>query len=166
MSFNSSLLYLYYSSPVIGMLLCLVGIKECGFGTQSLGLRWPLSTVGTRVVALLLQSSPPHNSVMPSWSWDQEHYTTLHNIFAVKYIQDMPISVFNRNQAQQDLQRYPICITDSDNDYIIDENLRWDKISYEIYISIEDNLIMVCVYTLKQSISKIYFGIGILWKWS
>ena len=58
------------------MLLRLVGLKECGLGTQSLGLGWPLSEVGTRVGAEedLFQSSPPHKSGMPSWYGDREHY--------------------------------------------------------------------------------------------
>ena len=37
-------------------LLRLVGLKEYGLGTQSLGLDWPLSEVGT---------PSPHNSGMP-----------------------------------------------------------------------------------------------------
>ena len=40
--------YVLVHSPLaIGMLLRLVGLKECGLGTQSLGLDWPLSEVGT-----------------------------------------------------------------------------------------------------------------------
>ena len=38
-----------------------------------------------------------------------------------KYFHDIPRGVFNRNQAQQYLQRHPICLTDSDHDYIIGE---------------------------------------------
>ena len=38
------------------MLLRLVGLKECGLGTRSLGLGWPLSEVGTQVGELLYQS--------------------------------------------------------------------------------------------------------------
>ena len=36
-----------HSYLVIGMLLRIVGLKECELGTQSLGLYWPLSEVGT-----------------------------------------------------------------------------------------------------------------------
>ena len=55
------------------MLLRLVGLKECGLGTQSLGLGWTLSEVGTRVVTEedLFHPSPPHKLGMPSWSGDQ-----------------------------------------------------------------------------------------------
>ena len=75
LSFARCLLYLYHSSLVIGMLLRLVGIKECALGTQSLGMVCPLSDVGTRVGALLSQSSPPHNSGMPFWSGDRNTHT-------------------------------------------------------------------------------------------
>ena len=33
------------------MLIRLIGLNECGLGTHSLGLGWPLSEVGTRVGA-------------------------------------------------------------------------------------------------------------------
>ena len=76
LSFARCLLYSHHLSLVIGMLLCLVGLKECWLGSRSLGLGWPLSKVGTQFGAILFQSSPPHNSGMPSWSGDREHYTT------------------------------------------------------------------------------------------
>ena len=78
--FACCLLYSYHSSIVVGMLIRLILFKECWLGTQSLGLGWTLSKVGTRVGSEedLLQSSPPHKSGMPSWSGDREHYTTLH----------------------------------------------------------------------------------------
>ena len=52
--------YSYHSSLAIGTLLHLVGLKECGLGTQSLGMGWTMSDVGTRVGAevYLFQSSP------------------------------------------------------------------------------------------------------------
>ena len=37
-------------------------------------------------------------------------------IIVVKYFQDIPKSVCNINQSQQDLKISPICITDSDHD--------------------------------------------------
>ena len=81
-SFACCLLYLYNSSLVIGILLRLVGIKECGLHTQSLGLGWPLAEVGTWVGSEegLFHHSPPHTSGMPSRSEDREHYTTLHSL--------------------------------------------------------------------------------------
>ena len=48
-----------HSSLVIGMLLRLVGIKECGLGTWSLGLDRPLSEVGTGLDQQIC-SSPHH----------------------------------------------------------------------------------------------------------
>ena len=45
--FARFMFYLFHSSLLIGILLRLVGLKECGLGTQSLGLCWPLSEVGT-----------------------------------------------------------------------------------------------------------------------
>ena len=60
------MLYLYHFSLVIGVLLHLVGLKEHGLGTRSIGLGWPLSKVGNLVGRLLLQSSLPHNLGMPS----------------------------------------------------------------------------------------------------
>ena len=76
--------YLYHLSLVIGMLLRLVGLKECGLVTRSLGLDWPLSEVKTRVGALLLQSSTPHNPDIPSWCRDQN--TTLNYTLVIYFI--------------------------------------------------------------------------------
>ena len=78
LSFAHCVLYSYHFSLVIGMMLRLVGLKECGLGTHILVLGWPLSEVVTRFGAEedLFQSSPPHKSGMPSWSGDREHYTT------------------------------------------------------------------------------------------
>ena len=56
--------------------------------------------------------------------------TVLHTylyVVVVKDIQDIPRGFYNRNQAQQAWQIYPICLTDSACDYIIDENLCRDK---------------------------------------
>ena len=47
-----------HSSLVIGMLIRPVRLKECGLGTQSLGLYWPLSEVGTRLEQQICSS--PH----------------------------------------------------------------------------------------------------------
>ena len=62
LSLACCMLYSYHSYLVIGMLLCLVRLKEYVFDTQSLGLGWPLSEVGTRVGAEedLFHPSPPH----------------------------------------------------------------------------------------------------------
>ena len=84
------------------------------------------------------------------WYWYQKHQqkiiviptcTILHpclDVILVKCIQDIPRSFCNWNQANQDLQIIPICVTDSNHDYIIDEILRWYRIDHEIKINIED----------------------------
>ena len=41
----------------------------------------------------------------------------------VKDVHDIPRSVFKIKKERQSLQRHPIFITDSDNDYILDEIL-------------------------------------------
>ena len=48
--------------------------------------------------------------------------TTLHirlEVNAVTYFHDIPKSVCNRTQAKKSISRYPICLTDSDYDYIL-----------------------------------------------
>ena len=76
-SFARCMLYLYHSYLVIGMLLRLIGLKECGLVTQSLELGWPLSEFGTRVRARedLFHISSPHKSGMPYCSVYREQYT-------------------------------------------------------------------------------------------
>ena len=49
-------------SLVVGMLLRLVGIKECRLGTQSLGLDWLLSEVGTELDQQICSS--PHRLII------------------------------------------------------------------------------------------------------
>ena len=44
------------------------------------------------------------------------------DVVAVKDVHDNPKSIYNRNHARQDLQKYPIFLTDSDNDYIFEKN--------------------------------------------
>ena len=82
MYFSCCMLYSYHLYLVLGMLLRLVGLKECGLGTQSLGMGWPLSEVGTQVGLGedLLQSSTLHKSGMASWYRYREHYTTHYHI--------------------------------------------------------------------------------------
>ena len=41
-------------------------------------------------------------------------------VIVVKYLQDIPRGVINRNQSQQYLQRNSICSTESNNSYTID----------------------------------------------
>ena len=60
------------------------------------------------------------------------------NVFVVKDVHDITRGVFNINQKRKDLQRHLICLTDYDNDYIIDGIGGRDKIEYNIYVSVED----------------------------
>ena len=42
------------------------------------------------------------------------------NVFVVKDVHDVTRNAFNINQTRKDLKRHLICLTDSDNDYIVD----------------------------------------------
>ena len=58
-------------------------------------------------------------------------HTILHsciNFVVVKYVNDIPRSVCNRNQAKHNLQRNTICIIESYQYYILGEIDRGDKI--------------------------------------
>ena len=57
----------------------------------------------------------------------------------MKYFHNIPKGVCNRNQAQQALQRYPTCLTDSGHDYIFDEVVRRKTVEYEGNIHVEDD---------------------------
>ena len=48
-------------------------------------------------------------------------------------------SVFNKNQSRRDIKRRPVCLTNSDNDFIIDEIKRRDTIEYTRKISVDNS---------------------------
>ena len=50
---------------------------------------------------------------------------------AVTDFHAMPKIVYNRTQAKKSIPRQPICLTDSDYDYILEEIGRQDKIEFE-----------------------------------
>ena len=50
---------------------------------------------------------------------------------AVKHVHDIPRIICNRNQTKQNLQRHPVCLTDSDHEYILEEIEYRYKIEYE-----------------------------------
>ena len=60
------------------MIIHLVGLKECGLGTQSLGLGWPLSKFGTGLDQKRNCSSPHHLIVQACLSGSETENTTLH----------------------------------------------------------------------------------------
>ena len=43
------------------------------------------------------------------------------DVVVVKYVHDISKEIFNRNHAKQDLQKHPICLTDSDHYFILEE---------------------------------------------
>ena len=59
--------------------------------------------------------------------------TILHPQLEVDAITDfhaIPTSVCYRTQAKKAISRQPICLTDADYDYILEEIGRWDKIEF------------------------------------
>ena len=60
------------------------------------------------------------------------------DVFVVKDGHDITISAFNINQTRKYLQRYLICLTKYDNDYILDGIGVRDKIEYKINVIVED----------------------------
>ena len=86
-------MYSFHSFLIIGMLLRLVGLKECGLGTHSLGLDWPLSEVGTGLEQQIC-SSPHHLIIwacLPGPETENKQQQHTHKIFITavyKYHQD------------------------------------------------------------------------------
>ena len=78
-----------------------------------------------------------------NWYWNQQskHHvitvptrTILHPQLEVNAITDfhaIPTSICSRTQAKKPISRQPICLTDSDYDYILEEIVRRDKIEFE-----------------------------------
>ena len=58
------------------------------------------------------------------------NFTSMSIYILVKYVQDIPTSVFNINKAQKALQRHSIWITDSDHEYILGGILRREQIDW------------------------------------
>ena len=46
-----------------------------------------------------------------------------------------PLTCLYQYSSKKALQRHPICLTDSDYDYILDEIERQDKIEFEKHVS-------------------------------
>ena len=88
-----------------------------------------------------------------NWYWNQQpkHHvitvstrTILHQQLEVNVITDfhaITTSVCYRTQAKKSISRQPICLTDSDYDYILEEIGRQDKIEFEIDVDVySDNI--------------------------
>ena len=68
-----------------------------------------------------------------NWYWDHKKQqqviifpklTIVHtclDVGVVKDIRDIPKNICNRNNKKQDLRKHPICLTESDHDYILEE---------------------------------------------
>ena len=81
-----------------------------------------------------------------NWYWNQQPKhrvitvptrTILYPQLEVNAITDfnaIPTSICYRTQAKKAISRHPICLTDSDYDYILEKNGRQDKIESERYV--------------------------------
>ena len=64
--------------------------------------------------------------------------TILHpclDVFRITYIQYIPNTFLNRIQEKKLIQRHPICMTDPDYDYILDEIEHREKNEFERNVS-------------------------------
>ena len=83
-----------------------------------------------------------------NWYWNQcpQHHfiivpthTILHprlEVNTVTDLYDIPNSVCNRTQEKKYIPRQPICLTDSDYNYILEEIGRQDIIEFERYVDV------------------------------
>ena len=74
------------------------------------------------------------------WYWENKNqqqviifitWTIVHTcleLVTVKYVHNIPRSVYSRNQQKQALQRNPSCLTDYDQNYILEKIERRDNI--------------------------------------
>ena len=84
-----------------------------------------------------------YTQVDTNWYWNQNQQqhvitvptrTLLHprlEVNAVIDLQTIPKSVCNRTQVEKSISRHPICLTDSEYDYILEEIGCWEKIDFE-----------------------------------
>ena len=69
-------------------------------------------------------------------------HTILHpriEVNAIQYFHDMTKSVYNRTQVKKFISRHPICLTDSDYGYILEEIGHQYKIEFEEYVEVYSN---------------------------
>ena len=63
--------------------------------------------------------------------------TIIHPRLEVNAVTDfhaIPKSICTRTQAKKSISRQPLCLTDSDYDFILEEIGRQDKIEFERYV--------------------------------
>ena len=65
----------------------------------------------------LKQHSLQHNKIVPTRTIIHPHL----DVVIIKDVPDTPKTVCNRIQAKKYMQRHPICMTEADYDYILDE---------------------------------------------
>ena len=76
---------------------------------------------------LVLNKQPKHHVITAPTR------TILHPQLEVNAIKDfhaIPTSIYSRAQAKKSISRQPICLTDADYDYILEEIGRRDKIEF------------------------------------
>ena len=61
------------------------------------------------------------------------------NVFGIKNVQDIPKNVCSIIQAKKAIQRYPICMTDADYDYILDKTEVREKNDFERTVSVNSD---------------------------
>ena len=69
-------------------------------------------------------------------------YTIIHpqlEINAVTDFHSIPTSVYTSTQAKNAISRQPVCLTDSEYDYILEEIGRQDKIEFERDVDVYSN---------------------------
>ena len=86
-----------------------------------------------------------------NWYWEQKNQQQViivltqtivppcRDVATVKYVHDITKSIFNRNNSKQALWKSPICLTDSDHDYILEEIEQRDKIDLERNLRDDDD---------------------------
>ena len=57
------------------------------------------------------------------------------DVVEITYVKDIPKNVWNRIEEKKDIQRHPICLTDADYDYILDEIECRDKIEFKMTLN-------------------------------
>ena len=60
-------------------------------------------------------------------------------VISVTEVKQILKSVCNRHQSHKASQRHPICLPESDHDFILDETKLRDTIEYKRDMSVDDN---------------------------
>ena len=82
------------------------------------GCQGTLSKIYARTEKLLLG---PETEVTSNYNPNKLFLHKYLDVVAVKYVQDIQIHVCKRNQSKKALKIHPICLTESDHNYILEE---------------------------------------------